>query len=276
MIQNKAMLVDLTIRQWTATKHDKNASADVEAKHSAHDAGRYNKRLIDKAHLAPINQAANKLREFHYFRTLPWSDRGQRLLPSELFMDYRQELSEHKTTFQKAVSNFVKVYPSLVQGARVRLNTLFQPLDYPSDTDLFKLFDIEIEFMPIPDGRDFRIDVSRETYDELHAQITDSIRARQASAVANCWVRIKEVVLRIAEQCEKENGVIRASLMENAVDLVTVLGALNITNDPGITEAEDVIRNQLISNIDSLRAFPLSRARVAAAARDLLSKIPEV
>ena len=40
MIQSKAMLVDLTIRQWTATKHDKAVSAEVETAHAAKDAGR--------------------------------------------------------------------------------------------------------------------------------------------------------------------------------------------------------------------------------------------
>lgn len=275
MIQSKAMLVDLTIRQWTATKHDKDVSSQVEQSHAAHDAGRYNKRLIDKANLTDINRVANELRKFHYAHTLPWTDKGQRMLPSDLFMDYRQEVAKYKQEFQNAVSGFVKLYPSLVANARGSLNTMFNPLDYPDAADLYALFDIEIEFMPVPDAQDFRVDVSEETQNEIRAQITETLHARQASMIKDCWGRMREVVGRIAEQCSKEKGVLRETLISNAHDLVCVLSALNITNDPDIASAEAAIRDELIFPISQLRNSPTKRAEVAASAKKLLACMPE-
>ena len=98
-IQERSMLVDLTIKCWDATKHDKKVSAEVEQAHAAHDAGRYSKRLIDKAHLADLSNLAGKARQFHYRLTLPWSDKGQRILPSDLFLDYRHGLAGIKAEF---------------------------------------------------------------------------------------------------------------------------------------------------------------------------------
>lgn len=275
MIQSKAMLVDLTISQWTATKHDKAVSAEVETAHAAKDAGRYNKRLIDKAHLAEINRIANELRKHHYSRTLPWTDKGQRLLPSELFLDYRQDMAKYKADFQAAVSTFIKLYPQLVQDARMRLGTMYQAEDYPQPTDLSALFDITVEFAPVPDANDFRVDVSKETQDEIRQQITDAVSLRQAKMVKECWARMREVVGRIAEQCSKENGVIRDSLIDNARDLVNILGGLNVTANPTIATIEVAIRSKLIVPAAQLRTSPTVRAEVARVAHALLERMPQ-
>ena len=49
MFAKRAMLVELTIRQWTARKHDKSASSTVKNAHQVvGDGGKYNKLLIAK------------------------------------------------------------------------------------------------------------------------------------------------------------------------------------------------------------------------------------
>lgn len=273
MIQDKSMLIELTISRWTATKHDKTVSAEVEMAHAAKDAGRYNKRLIDKSHLAEIDTLAGQIRKYHYSRTLPWSDKGQRLLPSKLFMEYRQDINDLKATFEKAKTAFLKLYPQLVTDARLRLGTMYQPDDYPPVDRLQDAFGIDLVITPVPDAGDFRVEVDAETQAEIRQQITDSVNARQAKAVKDCYTRAREVLQRIAEQCSKENGRIHDSLMENAQDLVSVLSGLNITEDPAITQMESDIK-QLIVPPDSIRDNPLTRKRLADGAADILAKMP--
>lgn len=272
MIQNNSMLVELTISKWSATLHDKKVSAEVETTHSAQDAGRYNKRLIDKAHLAAINELAGQIRKYHYSRTHPWTDKGQRILPSALFMEYRQDIASFKAKFQLAVDDFVQKYPSLVQAARTRLGSMYDPNDYPQPSEVADMFGIALEIMPVPDAADFRVDMAQETQDEIRQQITASVNARQAAAVKECWSRVREVVSRIAEQCSKEKGRIHDSLMENAEDLVNVLSGLNITNDPEIAAVEDDIR-KLIVHPDDIRRSPSTRKRLADGANDILTKM---
>ena len=273
-LQNKSMLVELTISKWTATRHDKHVSAEVEQKHSATDAGRYNKRLIDKAHLAEIDTLAGQVRLYHYSRTLPWSDKGQRLLPSALFMEYRQEIALFKTRFEAAVGAFLALYPQLVGEARRRLNTLFQADDYPDVADLRQKFAIDTEFMPVPDAADFRVEVAQETQDELREQITAAVTSRQAATVRDCWARTKAVVERIGEQCGKEGGRIYDSSIENARELVELLAGLNITGDPQIAAIEQEIRAQLLVPAEQLRTSPTTRRRVADAASAILGQMP--
>lgn len=273
MLKNKAMLVELTIHQWTAVKHDRIASAEVEATHQAKDAGRYNKRLIDKSHLETISTIANKLRQYHYSRTLPWTDKGSRLLPSELFMEYRAEITKFRAEFDKAVNDFTLLYPSLVQGARVRLNTLFCADDYPPASEITRAFGVDLDIMPIPDAADFRVSISTEDADVIRKQITHAVEERQAKAVKECWQRVHEVLKRIADQCGKQKTRIHDSLVENARDLVAVLSGLNITNDPALTSMQDEIKKNLLVSPDVLRNSASKRKQVADTATDLLGRI---
>jgi hypothetical protein len=273
MIQDKSMLVDLTISKWGATKHDKSVSAEVEQAHSAKDAGRYNKRLIDKAHLAPIDTVANQMRKYHYSRTLPWSDKGQRLLPSKLFMDYRQDINTFKQEFERAKVDFLALYPQLVQDARLRLGTMYEPNDYPPLSELQDAFAVELLITPVPDAGDFRVEIDQEAEAEIRQQITDAVNARQAKAVKDCFNRAREVLQRISEQCSKKDGRIHDSLMDNAKDLVSVLSGLNITDDPNIAQLERDL-GDLIVHPDAIRTSPSVRKDLADGAADILAKMP--
>lgn len=272
MLQDKSMLADLTIHRWTALKHDRAVSAQVEQSHGAKDAGRYNKQLIDKSYLAKIDESGNALRKYHNAHTLAWSDRGARLLPSKLFMDYRNGVADLKRQRRIAVDEFIAVYPQLVANARLRLNTMFQPEDYPHVEVLSKSFDVDLEIMPVPNSEDFRVSVAKETQDEIRQQIADSINSRQAGAVKECWSRVREVVTRISDQCGKENGRIHDSLISNAADLVNILDGLNITNDPELSAIGREIRDMLVS-ADQLRVNAVTRKRVAETADAILRKI---
>jgi hypothetical protein len=275
MFQEKSMLVDLTIHRWTATKHDRAVSAEIEKTHSAHDAGRYNKQLIDKAHLKLIDELGNEIRKYHYHHTLPWTDKGARLLPSKLFFDYRDGLNSLKHQRQSAVNDFLKIYPDLVQAARVRLNTMFQPEDYPSVNDLRTAFGVELEIMPVPDAGDFRVDIAKDAQDEVREQIMASLRSRQDKAVKDIWVRVRETVGNVVKQCSNPKGRIYDSLMDNVLSLSTVIDGLNITGDVVLEQIGRELR-ELHTEPELVRNFQNVRAAVSAKAEQILLKVPEV
>lgn len=188
-------------------------------------------------------------------------------------MEYRQDINDLKTRFEKAKVDFLKLYPQLVTDARLRLGTMYQPDDYPPASKLEDAFSIKLLIEPVPEAGDFRVEMDAETRAEIQQQITDTVNARQTEAVKDCYARAREVLQRIAEQCSKENGRIHDSLMENAEDLVAVLSGLNITEDPAITQMESDIK-QLIVPSDAIRNSPTTRKRLADGASDILAKMP--
>ena len=76
-----AMLVSLRISAWSGRLYDREASDHVAVHHDAStSAGRYNKRLLPKAALAALNATMSEARTRHYAQSLPWDDKGSRLL----------------------------------------------------------------------------------------------------------------------------------------------------------------------------------------------------
>lgn len=273
-LQEKAMLAQLSISQWTGRKADKKVTTEVESAHGAHDAGKFNKLLVDKALLDPIAKLAGKARDYHDHLTLPWAISGQKLLPSALFMEYTTTFRGIRAEFEKAVDVMVTQYPIEVQAARNRLGTMYEPGDYPDPSDIRNKFGIKIEFMPVPDGDDFRVSVSKETQDELRQSVAESIRTRQAGAVVAVFDRVREAVSKIEERLSKPDAIFKDSLITNAIQLCQVLDGLNIMNDPQITAIAKDIRGTLLMPPSTLRNNTVVRAATAANAQRILGLIP--
>ena len=272
-IQTKAMLASLSISQWTARKHDKAVSREVESQHGAHDAGRYNKMLVDKKLLDPITKLAGEIRTYHYSVTLPWNDAGA-LLPSKLFADYTQHMRGFKAKFHDLVHTLVESYPTEVQAARVRLGTMYDPADYPEPHSMHERFSINLEFMPVPSAADFRVEVTEAAADEIRDDITKSVNARQQQAMCECYRRVKDVVSKIHERLKDEDATFKDSLIENARDLMSVLPGLNITDDPELTALHKEISDVLLVSPQTLRTNPRVRKATADAAEAILASVP--
>jgi hypothetical protein len=274
-LQDKAMLVTLSVSCWTARKQDKKVSAEVEAQHNARDAGRYNKLLIDKVHLDPLTSYAGQIRTYHYKMTLPWMDNGARMLPSKLFAEYSAEMRKMKQEYASMVSKFAQLYSSrLVQEARQRLGTMYDPDDYPDPSELYGKFDVEIDIMPVPDGADFRVDVSDVERGRIRQEIADRVAKRQAAAIKDAWVRIREAVGRVCARLTAKKVVVHDSLIDNLDDLSRLLPGLNVSDDPTMHTVCERIISGLLVNPQLLRNSATARGRVVAEAEAILALCP--
>lgn len=276
MFDKRAMLVELTIRQWAARKHDKKVSREVDQGHGAKNAGRYNKQLIAKDALEPIAKKASAIRLFHYARTLPWGNNGQRLLPAKFFLDYRNELVKHRDEFNRLVDTFMASYPQLVSDARMRLGSLYDPNEYPPATDVRLGFGVEFDIFPVPTAGDFRVDVANEERSEIAAQIEAATQERQANATKACYMRVRDVLQRMKQQCVAGKTRITDSLVADIRDLANMLDDLNIAEDPELTRLNNEIRRDLLVDIEDLRRSPTTRQTIGDRASELLNSIPWV
>lgn len=273
MFEKRSMLVELTIRQWTARKHDKKVSQEVDQGHGAKNAGRYNKQLIAKDALEPIAKKANAIRQFHYARTLPWGNNGQRLLPAKFFMDYRNELVKHRDEFNRLVDTFIASYPQLISDARMRLGSLYDPSEYLPAADVRLGFGVEFDIFPVPTAGDFRVEVANEERAEIAAQIEAATQERQANATKACYVRVRDVLQRMKQQCVEGKTRITESLAQSVSDLAGVIDHLNIAGDPELTRLGEAIRQELIIDADDLRRDERTRVAAGNRASQLLESI---
>lgn len=273
MLQNSAMIANLTIKNWSARKLDRSVSAEVDVAHSAQDGGRYNKLLISKAALDPLAQHAGRVRKYHYSMTLPWGDNGDRLLPAKAYMDYTKAMRSFKDESEKLTKAFVIEYPQLVTDARNRLGTMYDAQDYPPASDIHDRFGLAVGFMPVPDSKDFRVDVGDEALEEIRAGINASVAERQAGAVKECWTRLFTVVNALYTMMCKDKPLFKDSLIENIRDLVELVPKLNITDDQDLATMCAKIERDLLASVHALRKSPIERERLAGKASVILDAI---
>lgn len=275
VLQETAMLIALSISQWTARKFDKKVTAAVDVANDSKNAGRFNKLLVAKEVLEDINKIASAARAYHYKVTLAWSDNGDRLLPAALFMDYRDCVSEHKNQFENAVMRLVRDYPALKADAHKRLGKMYDPLDYPPVEQIRKRFDMATFITPIPTEHDFRVQLSEGVATEIRRELSEALTSRQEQTLKECWARLRERIEHMHTKLSDEKGIFRDSLIENTRELIDVLPALNITNDPDLARMADEV-SKLLVDPGRLRSDKGLRAAKAQEVADILSRMPKV
>jgi hypothetical protein len=147
---------------------------------------------------------------------------------------------------------------------------MYCPDDYPASSALTGKFNIRLDFIPVPDAQDFRVDVAAEAQDELRASVTAAVATRQAEAVKATYTRVHEAVSKIEERLSDEKAIFKDSLIDNARDLCIVLGALNITGDKKLADVQRAIENKLLVSPNTLRSDPVFRQHKAEEAREIL------
>lgn len=275
-LRDGALLVELRIRQWDATRTDEAVSKAVDTTYAAHKAGKYIKHLVDPALLEPVQQAARALRTYHHSHTLPWSDSGQRLLPSRLFMEYRDGMQARQDTFNRCAQAFCQHYSTAVAQAQQRLGQLYNPKDYPDANDIAQAFQTEVSYIPIPEESDFRLAIAQEEADSLRANLSAEITQRHNQALQACYQQAKLLLERIKTQCNSAKPVIRDTLLGNTAEFARLLESFNITGDPTLTQLQRDIQAHILNatNSHQLRASAAARQQTAAAADALLARLP--
>lgn len=273
-LNEKAMLVRLTIRQWTARKLDKKVTQETNEAHGAKpDAGRYHKQLVEKQNLKEIIKIVNSARTFHYENTLPWLDEGARILTAANFLDYSTEIRNYEGRFNSAVREFLNKYQVYVEQSRISLNGMFNEADYPSPKEINRLFEFSVDILPVPDSGDFRVSLNRDEIARIQAAIEAKNMAAMEIAAKDLWDRLYASVYHIKERLYNPEGIFRDSMISNLQELCDLLPKLNINNDPNLNIMANEAKATLNVAPDLLRNNTGVRQDTAAVAAGILEKM---
>jgi hypothetical protein len=275
MLSNEAMIVKLSISQWSARKLDKQVTKKVNEDYGAReDAGRYNKVLVDKEAILPITKAVSALRGFHDVNTLPWDDTGARLLPVANFDKYSAEMRKLGDAFDRAVEEFIDNYLRHCEEARGKLNTMFKESDYPSVYDIRRRYDHHVSIEPVPLGSDFRVTLQAKDAQRIKKEIDDQVKGREVEAMKDLFLRIHKVVGHYVERLDDPDAKFKDSLVDNLVELVELLPRLNVTNNPSLTKlTKDATDKLLVFSPENLRTDPEVRSKAVDNAKAILDKM---
>lgn len=269
-ITSSAMLVELNISVWTANKLDRGATDSVtNSANAVKNAAQVRKNLMaGTSQRKEIADHAASCRLWHNLKTLPWADKGARLLPTSLFLDYKQEANDRRYRFDRMVNDFIADYPALVQTAHNYLGNLFNPDDYPSADEVYSKFGFRLVFAPVPESGDFRLDLPAQELEEVRRGYEDSFKDRMADAMKDPWDRLHKMLTGLSEKLTDRDGDeikkrYHDSLIDNAVELCGVLTHLNVTGDPALEQARrDLERTIHGTDMESIKESASERADV--------------
>ena len=271
-ITSSAVLVELNISVWTANKQDKEAASEMLLNKGAQaeDAVQVRKNLMAGTTLRKqIADYAAGCRLWHNTRTLPWADKGPRILPTSLFMDYKAELNIRRDTFLQMTDKFAVEYPRILHTRAMALGDLHNPDDYPSVDEVMSKFGFKVVFSPVPESGDFRLDIPQQELAEVRQGYEDAFDTRLAEAMRTPWNKLHDMLTgmtaKLSEGDDETKRRWHDTFLSNANELCAMLTHLNITKDPKLEAARRQLEVALIGqDIDDIKENEATRADLKA------------
>jgi hypothetical protein len=273
-LSDRALLVQLSVSQWTARKYDKKVSKEVAVSHgTTTDAGRYNKSLLPMNDLLDrVHKKTTHIREKFYKNTLPWGIEGTMMLPTSNYLEFVTEFRKEKGEWEYIVRDFVDNYDRLKADAQRILGGLYVEADYPSARDIEQKFSIDMAIFPVP-ASDFRVTIASDELTRIQQDVERRVAQAQQTAVRDVWNRLFEKVKHMAEKLADPKAIFRDSMVENARETCALLTRLNFTDDPNLEAMRQEVEATLLKHPEALRNDPDLRSDTASKAKEIMDKM---
>lgn len=286
-IHAKAVLVEVNISFWNPVVADGSASTELHQLMDAEsDAGQYTKNLLPKAAFSPIRNLSQRIRRWHYQLTLPWSDKGARILPALLQGKYGDGFRQHAAAYNALVGQqFSKEsYEYYKAQAKQKLGKMYSEKQYPSLDKVLAKYGIRARYSPLPKSNDFRTHLGDNVSPEQIAEMAESVDDRLESIAeesreelcARLGAQLKHLTTTLKEY-GKDDGKQRrlhGSLLENLRELCDLIPALNIADDEKVEDARaEVVARIAKRDIETLRDDEEMRNEVVADADEILKSL---
>ena len=279
-ISSSALLVELNISVWPASKLDREVTDKVNTDASAvRGASQTKKNLFAGTSLRKdISDFAARVRLYHNKHTLPWEDKGERMLPTALFMDYKQTMNGFEQTFNMMCTNFFVEYPRLVADAPNNLGSMYKAEDYPEIEEVRMKFGFRRAVKPIPESGDFRLDIPAHDLAEMKNDYEKQYSDRLAEAMREPWERLHKTLVGMSEKLTDIEGDeskkrYHDTLISNPIELCGLLTKLNVTNDPKLEEARRQLELTMLgADIESIKEDADSRSALKSKVDAILGK----
>jgi len=273
-LNDRALLVQLSISQWTARKYDKKATKQVtDANNSATSAGRFNKSLLPmNDYLDNVHKKATLIRQKYYENTLPWGIDGTMMLPTANYLNFMSEFRREKGEWESLVQDFVANYDQLKTNAERLLGNLYDAADYPAKWEIMDKFRMDMVVYPVPSS-DFRVSIASEELTRIQQDVERRVKDAEQAALKEVWTRLFERVKHMAEKLADPKAIFRDSMVDNAREICALLPRLNFNDDPQLEAMRQEVEMKLIKHPEALRNDPDLRRDTAAEAKAIMDKM---
>ena len=144
-LATSALIVNVDVNVWTATKQDRAISDEVtSSKNASSEAGKFTKNLLANS---PDHRALLNYRQtvYNWLQrcTYDWAG-AMRLLPMINLEKFKKEYEGHEKAFDDLFNKFIASYPTMVSDAAFKQGDMFNRSEYPEPQELRSKFRIKL------------------------------------------------------------------------------------------------------------------------------------
>ena len=279
-LSEKAMLVKLTTRRANLSKRDEYAEAFIQQQMDDTSLIVISKLFRDKNN--PINQLISSINEgynYHKTHTLPYIDKGPRILPNAMYEEYTTELRQRISNTESLKVKLMPQYDVFVQqdiNAR-SASAIAKGIppkasidDYPAAHEFESRMGFDIRFSPLPDRKHFLFDLSDADVSNFTQAMQDVERAAHNDAVSRMLEPLKHLVEKLNKPIGTDGSIFRDTAIENVVEGCELAKKLLIDASPEVIGSIDELVTEMTKYHGSwLRESPVVREQAAKKLDDI-------
>lgn len=241
---NLGLLVRVSFTKFNPIKSNKTMKAEYAAKHGS-DASMHTSttRVVHKKFIDPLQKIETLARQLCEKLTLPWEDRGNRLLPADNVVKFQTELAALRRKWDDAVEEFIVEWDKIVEDAKARLNGDFRESNYPPAEFVRTVFKMSAIFMPMPDNS--------RLVDSIRDEMEDIFDVRLKAAGDELRTRLITTLEHLATKCKQVGGEdssrFHTSNVTNVLELCELIPDMLVGDDPALLAAIADAKSMLAS-----------------------------
>jgi len=267
-IASKVLVVRPTMSMVGKSVTDEHITSEVQSEHSiGRDGGAWVKKLYPSkdgkpSPLAAIQSIVTQARKFHAMQTLR-SSFGD-LLPSVAYSDYNARMEDYRRKFDDEADYFALRFPQILHDCAEVLNGTFDRANYPSEHSVRSRFSFTLATAPLPRSSDMLVKyLGEEQTAAVQANLARQVEIAATNGVKQAMERVLTQVAHITDVLTRPSTKIYDSLIENLAELLKLVPAFNLTNDPQLASLVQRCQSDLLVAPDILRESAVNRTIIA-------------
>jgi hypothetical protein len=212
-------------------------------------AGYYSKCKLHRQDIIDVIRVADTARVYRRSMTRPYGEKDLRMLPSNRILEYDAEMGNFKQKFNDAVFDVQFNWPAIVKKQEMRLasnanGNLFNPNDYPPQSEVQNHYEFITNQIPVPDADHFVLNIEEKLLEKMKRDLERSNRKKMERSHASLLKRLYEPVSKMADICSNDKKVFD-SMIQNLTAQTEILTDLNLTGDMDLMQMIDEVKNKL-------------------------------
>jgi hypothetical protein len=214
-------------------------------------------------------------KEHERLAKIPWMG-STRLLPAAFVPQYAEMRARFEAGITAVVAEFFTVYEDWRVTAPHRMGSLFDPDDFPSESECRERINVETNLMPLADGQSWQrialINPNHVATEEN--RYNDGVARAREEGRLDFWKDLLGRFQHITDVLSKDKVRIHATLIGGLTDLLDMVPAYGpLFNDENLIRCATEARTLLGSiTAEDLRADPALRQQAVANARELTAR----